>query len=92
MIVLDDLGKVRPSEHSYQTLMTLIEHVISEGKTLIVTSNYSPSQAARRCALEDPQAAFPLASRLALGKNIEVGGYDHRAARPQRAGFVGQKN
>ena len=32
VIVLDDLGKVRPSEHSYQTLMTLIEHVISEGK------------------------------------------------------------
>ena len=88
VIVLDDLGKVRPSEHSYQTLMTLIEHVISEGKTLIVTSNYSPFQAARRCALEEPQAAFPLAP----GKIIEVGGYDHRAARPQRAGFVGQKN
>ena len=53
-----------------------------------MTSNYSPSQAARRCALEDPQAAFPLAP----GKIIEVGGYDHRAARPQQAGFVGQKN
>ena len=80
VIVLDDLGKVRPSEHSYQTLMTLIEHVISEGKALIVTSNYSPSQAARRCALEDPQAAFPLASRLALA------GENHRGGRVRPPG------
>ena len=50
------------------------------GETLIVTSNYSPSQAARRCALEDPQAAFPLASRLALA------GENHRGGRVRPPG------
>lgn len=79
-LVLDDLGKIKPTEFAYQTLYALFEHFYSEGKTLIVTSNYAPVQAAQRLAMGEPEAASALASRLGQGQVFALGGQDRRAA------------
>lgn len=64
VIVLDNFGKSKPSPFAYQTLYGLFEYANLHNKTLIVTSNYSPTQAARRMAYGDAMAAAAIASRL----------------------------
>lgn len=80
VVVLDDAGKIKPTDFAYQTLYALLEHFSSEGKTLIVTSNYPPLQFARRLAGGEAEAAAAIASRLTQGYVLEVGGRDLRAA------------
>lgn len=80
VLVLDDLGKIKPSEFAYQTLYSLVEHFSSQGKSLLISSNYSPVQAARRLAGGDADAAAAIASRLSKGYVLEVGGVDCRCA------------
>lgn len=83
VVVLDDAGKIKPTDFAYQTLYALLEHFSSEGKTLLVTSNYPPLQLARRLAGGEAEAAAAIASRLTQGYVLEVGGRDHRAAAAQ---------
>jgi len=78
VLVLDDLGKIRPSEFAYQTLYALLEHANAYCKTLIVTSNYEPGTAAWRICGSHDEAAEAILSRLAQGYVVEVGGEDRR--------------
>lgn len=78
VLVLDDFGKAKPSETTYQWLYALVEHFYSENKTLIITSNYPPDQAARRLAGGELEAASAMASRLAHSMVVGVGGEDRR--------------
>jgi DNA replication protein DnaC len=78
VLVLDDLGKIKPSEFAYQTLYALLEHANAYCKTLIVTSNYEPGTAAWRISGSHDEAAEAILSRLAQGYVVEVGGEDRR--------------
>lgn len=78
VLVLDDLGKIKPSEFAYQSLYALIEHANAHRKTLIVTSNYEPGTAACRISGKSDEAAEAILSRLAQGYVVEVGGEDQR--------------
>lgn len=77
VLILDDLGKARPSEYAYQELYRLIERHWSEERCLIVTSNYRPSEAANRIA-PDEMGAAAILSRLASGLVLEIKGIDQR--------------
>lgn len=78
VLVLDDFGKIKPSDFAYQSLYALIEHANAHCKTLIVTSNYEPGTAACRVSGSNDEAAEALLSRLAQGYVVEVRGEDQR--------------
>jgi DNA replication protein DnaC len=73
VLVLDDIGKIKPSDYAYAQLYALIEHFHAHQKTLILTSNYDPLTAATRLARGDADAAGPIASRLGNGIVVNMG-------------------
>jgi DNA replication protein DnaC len=79
ILVLDDFGRRKGSDFVAQSLYGLLEHFWSEEKTLIVTSNFSATEAAAN--LSDNLANVSgILSRLLSGKQLEVAGRaDHRA-------------
>lgn len=69
-LVLDDLGAERVTDWTREWLATLIEgRYINEYPT-IVTSNYSPSQLARRLGHDDPIVGKRIVSRLVESAEI----------------------
>jgi DNA replication protein DnaC len=63
-LILDDLGAERVTDWTREWLATLIEGRYSAAHSTIVTSNYSPSQLARRLGHDDPIIGKRIVSRL----------------------------
>lgn len=76
-MVLDDLDKIRSNQRDAQSLMfDVVDAYIGRGTPLLVTMNASPD------TLEDlwPETGEAVASRLAGGTVVHVGGRDWRRA------------
>lgn len=64
VLVLDDLGAERPTEWARETIAYVVEERHRNGGATIVTSNYSPSQLAKRLGHDDPLIGQRIVSRL----------------------------
>jgi DNA replication protein DnaC len=64
LLVLDDLGAERITDWTREWLATLIEDRYTQEHATIVTSNYSPSQLARRLGHDDPIIGKRIVSRM----------------------------
>lgn len=77
VLILDDLGKVKPTDFVYQEFYGTLEHRWANEKTTIFTANHRASAAARQLA-PDEESAAAILSRMAAGGVVEVKGADHR--------------
>ena len=77
VLILDDLGKVKPTEFVYQEFYAALESRWAGEKTTIFTANHRPSAAAAHLA-PDPESAAAILSRMASGTVVEVRGRDER--------------
>ncbi|EYB66516.1 hypothetical protein DEIPH_ctg103orf0045 [Deinococcus phoenicis] len=77
VLIIDDLGKSKTSEFVAQVLYETLEMRVSNGLGLVITSNHSPEEAARRM-VADPANADAVRSRLEAGHVLELQGFDRR--------------
>lgn len=77
ILILDDLGKIKPTEFVYETFYAAIEHRWANEKTTIFTANHRPSDAARHLSI-DSESAAAILSRMASGVVLEIRGRDER--------------
>ena len=77
-LVLDDLDKARPSEYAAECLQSAIDRRVQAGARLLVTTNLSVSEVAKRWPQPAGQA---IASRLAQGRVVQITGRDRRLDR-----------
>ena len=79
ILVLDDLGKEKPSEFVTQELFALIDTRGATNRKTIITTNYSMRELLERLTTgEDVTTAQAFASRLKRYKAIRVEGADRR--------------
>jgi DNA replication protein DnaC len=64
LLVLDDLGAERPTDWALDAISALVQHRHSARRPNIVTSNYSPSELAKRLGHADPVIGQRIVSRL----------------------------
>ncbi len=68
LLVLDDLGAERATEWARETIATLVEARYVDGyRPTIVTTNYTPSDLAKRLGHDDPVIGQRIVSRLTEG-------------------------
>lgn len=77
VLILDDLGKIKPTEFVYEVFYAALESRWANEKTTIFTANHRPSQAAAQLSA-DSESAAAILSRMASGAVIEVKGRDER--------------
>lgn len=77
ILILDDLGKIKPTEFVYETFYGALEHRWANEKTTIFTANHRPSETARYMST-DPESAAAILSRMASGTVVEIRGKDER--------------
>lgn len=77
ILILDDLGKIKPTEFVYETFYGALEHRWANEKTTIFTANHRPSETARHMST-DPESAAAILSRMASGTVVEIRGKDER--------------
>lgn len=80
VLVIDDMGKTRPSEFSAQMMYELLEFRTANNLGLLITSNHDPAGTAGRMVL-DAGNAGAVESRLRSGLVLELPGIDRRANR-----------
>lgn len=80
VLILDDLGKVKPTEFVYQEFYAALEARWANEKTTIFTANHRPSAAAEHLS-PDSESAAAILSRMASGAVVEVRGRDERLPR-----------
>lgn len=80
VLILDDLGKIKPTEFVYEVFYAALEHRWANEKATIFTANHKPSQAAAQLSADSESAAAVL-SRMASGVVVEVRGADERLPR-----------
>ncbi|HEX7040105.1 MAG TPA: ATP-binding protein, partial [Trueperaceae bacterium] len=80
ILILDDLGKIKPTEFVYETFYATLETRWSQEKTIIFTANHRPLDAANQLA-PDPESAAAILSRMASGTVTEIKGRDERLPR-----------
>lgn len=78
VLVWDDMGKVKAQDWGYELTYHALEHYTSEGKTLIITSQYEPVDTAKRMTPSDVDAAAAVISRMSSGYVLQVTGKDWR--------------
>lgn len=77
VLVLDDLGKVKPTEFVYEVFYGALEYRWANELVTIFTANHRPSAAAAHLT-SDSEAAAAVLSRMASGAVVEVKGSDER--------------
>ena len=77
LLVIDDIGKVKPTDFIFQELYRVLEERWSNERGTIFTANHRPSEAVRRLA-EDTESQGALLSRFGSGLVLEVRGPDKR--------------
>ncbi|MPY67696.1 ATP-binding protein [Deinococcus sp. SDU3-2] len=80
VLLIDDLGKSRPTEYAAQMLYDVLEFRVSNNLGFILTSNHAPGEAAGRMVL-DAANAGAVESRLRAGRVLELTGDDRRGGR-----------
>ena len=83
LLVIDDIGKVKPTDFIFQELYRVLEERWSNERGTIFTANHKPSEAVRRLA-DDAESQGALLSRFGSGAVVEVSGKDKRLAAPFR--------
>ncbi|MBF6596328.1 MAG: ATP-binding protein [Thermaceae bacterium] len=78
VLIWDDMGKIKAQDWGYELTYHALEHYTSEGKTLIITSQYEPVDTAKRMTPSDVDAAAAVISRMSSGYVLEVRGKDWR--------------
>lgn len=81
VLILDDLGKLKPTEFAYEVVYGALEYRWSHLLTTVFTANHRPSVAAARLGA-DAESAAAVLSRMAAGAVVEVRGPDGRMASP----------
>ena len=82
VLVLDDLGAERPTDHARQELATLIERRYGARLATVATTNYKPSELGRMLGHDDPVVGKRIVSRLTDDATlVEVGGRERRGPR-----------
>lgn len=81
-LCIDDLGKAETSEWANALAFRAIDERYGTGKTIIVTSNYSPNELAAALARKSDEAtARAIASRICgMTRRVEMEGEDRRLA------------
>ena len=80
VLVLDDLGKEQPTEHSIAMLYELIDSRYMAGKPTVVTSNFARDELLARLG-RDMATAESIVSRLCEdSESLFMGGQDRRLA------------
>lgn len=64
LLVLDDLGKEKPTEWAVSMLYQLVDARYNEDRPIVVTSQYERDQLLERFAMGDPDTAEAIVSRL----------------------------
>lgn len=77
ILILDDLGKIKPTEFVYEVFYGAIEHRWANQKTTIFTANHRASDAAKHLS-PDTESAAAILSRMASGTVTEIRGRDER--------------
>ena len=80
VLILDDLGKVKPTDFVYQEFYRLVEGRWADELTTIFTANHRASDVSRNMS-PDAEGAAAILSRMASGVVVEVKGPDERLAR-----------
>ena len=80
VLILDDLGKVKPTEFVYEVFYGALEYRWANEKAVVFTANHKPSAAAAQVA-SDSESAAAVLSRMASGTVVEVRGEDERLPR-----------
>ncbi|HEX7038917.1 MAG TPA: ATP-binding protein [Trueperaceae bacterium] len=80
VLILDDLGKVKPTEFVYQEFYAALEARWANEKSTVFTANHRPSAAAEHLS-PDSESAAAILSRMASGVVVEVRGRDERLPR-----------
>lgn len=79
LLVLDDLGKEKPSEYTLETLYRLINGRIENGKATIITSNLKPDELVRLFTIDGGRyTGDALSSRLSTFRIVNLTGEDRR--------------
>lgn len=77
VLILDDLGKIKPTEFVYEVFYAALEHRWAAEKSTVFTANHRPSAAAAHLS-PDSESAAAVLSRMASGVVVEVRGADER--------------
>lgn len=77
VLILDDLGKVKPTEFVFQEFYAALEARWANEKTTIFTANHRASVAAAQLSV-DAEGAGAILSRMASGHVVAVAGKDER--------------
>jgi DNA replication protein DnaC len=64
LVVLDDLGAERPTEFALETIALIVERLHATDTPLVVTTNYTPSELAKRLGHDDLVVGQRIVSRL----------------------------
>jgi DNA replication protein DnaC len=79
IVVIDDLGRERPTDHARQELSLLVERRYADLRPTIVTSNYSMAELGRRLGHDDPTTGLRIVSRLSEhAVQVRLTGADRR--------------
>lgn len=79
ILVLDDLGKEKPTEYAISQIFTLIDERLARGKKTIITTNYGKQELLERfTTADDTTTAIALASRFKRFLTMRVDGHDRR--------------
>lgn len=80
VLIIDDMGKTKPTTFAVETLYRIIEYRYANELTTIVTSNHTIAQLGKELAkLGEADKAQAITSRLQeMTKTIHTGRYDHR--------------
>jgi DNA replication protein DnaC len=79
LLVLDDLGGERPTDHARDELAVLVERRHGRNLPTVVTSNYDLARLAQRLGHDDPVVGERIVSRLAGGAEVlRIDGPDRR--------------
>lgn len=81
LLVIDDIGKVKPTDFIFQELYRVLEERWSNERGTIFTANHRPSEAVRRLA-DDAESQGALLSRFGSGRVVEIRGPDKRLGPP----------
>lgn len=77
VLILDDLGKVKPTDFVFQEIYAALESRWANEKTTIFTANHRASEAAAQLS-PDGEGAGAILSRMASGRVVSVTGQDER--------------
>ncbi|PYE51036.1 ATP-binding protein [Deinococcus yavapaiensis] len=79
VLVLDDCGKLKPSEYVYEQVYNLLEARWADAKTTMFTAQHNPGKVALTLTpAGNEDAAGALASRMGSGYVFEIAGDDER--------------